>query len=197
MKSPKPATDTIYPHIKFWWYRTMLNFYPPFLCRVLAALLKISIICFAIALSVRPLLFVLPLYCLSLLYYLFGHCIVCPFSIICLAIVLPVPPLLFVWPLYCLFLLYYLFGHCIVCPSSIICLAIVLSVPPLLFVLPLYCLFLLYYFFYHCIVCPSSIICLAIVLSVSYGQTNNRGGKDNTMAKQIIEEGQTIQWPNK
>jgi hypothetical protein len=29
MKSPKPATDTIYPHIKFWWYRTMLNFYPP------------------------------------------------------------------------------------------------------------------------------------------------------------------------
>ena len=31
MKSPKPATDTIYPHIKFLWYRTMLNFYPPFL----------------------------------------------------------------------------------------------------------------------------------------------------------------------
>ena len=30
MKSPKPATDTIYPHIKFWWYRTMLNFYPHF-----------------------------------------------------------------------------------------------------------------------------------------------------------------------
>jgi hypothetical protein len=29
MKSPKPAIDTIYPHIKFWWYRTMLNFYPP------------------------------------------------------------------------------------------------------------------------------------------------------------------------
>jgi hypothetical protein len=29
MKSPKPATDTIYPHIKCWWYRTMLNFYPP------------------------------------------------------------------------------------------------------------------------------------------------------------------------
>jgi hypothetical protein len=29
MKSPKPATDTIYPPIKFWWYRTMLNFYPP------------------------------------------------------------------------------------------------------------------------------------------------------------------------
>jgi hypothetical protein len=26
MKSPKPTTDTIYPHIKFWWYRTMLNF---------------------------------------------------------------------------------------------------------------------------------------------------------------------------
>ena len=24
----------IYPHIKFWWYRTMLNFDPPFLCRV-------------------------------------------------------------------------------------------------------------------------------------------------------------------
>jgi hypothetical protein len=31
----------IYPHIKFWWYRTMLNFYPPFLCRVLADILKI------------------------------------------------------------------------------------------------------------------------------------------------------------
>ena len=30
MKSPKPATDTIYPHIKFWWYRTMLNFYAVF-----------------------------------------------------------------------------------------------------------------------------------------------------------------------
>ena len=30
MKSPKLATDTIYPHIKFWWYRTMLNFYRPF-----------------------------------------------------------------------------------------------------------------------------------------------------------------------
>ena len=42
MKSPKPATDTIYPHIKFWWYRTMLNFYPPFLCRVLAAILKMA-----------------------------------------------------------------------------------------------------------------------------------------------------------
>jgi hypothetical protein len=27
MKSPKPATDTIYQHIKFWWYQTMLNFY--------------------------------------------------------------------------------------------------------------------------------------------------------------------------
>ena len=42
MKSPKPATDTIYPHIKFWWYRTMLNVYPPFLCRVLAAILKMA-----------------------------------------------------------------------------------------------------------------------------------------------------------
>ena len=42
MKSPKPATGTIYPHIKFWWYRTMLNFYPPFLCRVLAAILKMA-----------------------------------------------------------------------------------------------------------------------------------------------------------
>ena len=42
MKSPKPATDTIYPHIKFWWYRTMLNCYPPFLCRVLAAILKMA-----------------------------------------------------------------------------------------------------------------------------------------------------------
>ena len=42
MKSPKPATDTIYPHIKFWWYRTMLNFYPPLLCRVLAAILKMA-----------------------------------------------------------------------------------------------------------------------------------------------------------
>jgi hypothetical protein len=42
MKSPKPATDTIYPHIKFWCYRTMLNFYPPFLCRVLAAILKMA-----------------------------------------------------------------------------------------------------------------------------------------------------------
>ena len=42
MKSPKPATDTIYPHIKFWWYRTMLNFYPPFLCRVLTAILKMA-----------------------------------------------------------------------------------------------------------------------------------------------------------
>jgi len=28
-------------------------------------------------------------------------------------------------------------------------------------------------------------------------RTNNRGGTDNTMAKQIIEEAQTIQWPNK
>ena len=42
MKSPKPATDTIYPHIKCWWYRTMLNFYPPFLCLVLAAILKMA-----------------------------------------------------------------------------------------------------------------------------------------------------------
>ena len=42
MKSPKPATDTIYSHIKFWWYRTMLNFYPPCLCRVLAAILKMA-----------------------------------------------------------------------------------------------------------------------------------------------------------
>ena len=42
MKSPKPATDTIYPQIKFWWYRTMLNFYPPFLCHVLAAILKMA-----------------------------------------------------------------------------------------------------------------------------------------------------------
>ena len=42
MKSPKPATDTIYPHIKFWWYRTMLNFYPPFLCCVLAVILKMA-----------------------------------------------------------------------------------------------------------------------------------------------------------
>jgi hypothetical protein len=32
----------IYPHIKFWWYRTMLNFYPPFLCHVLAAILKMA-----------------------------------------------------------------------------------------------------------------------------------------------------------
>jgi hypothetical protein len=42
MKSTKPATDTIYPHIKFWWYRTILNFYPPFICRVLAAILKMA-----------------------------------------------------------------------------------------------------------------------------------------------------------
>jgi hypothetical protein len=42
MKSLKPAIDTIYPHIKFWWYRTMLNFYPPFLCHVLAAILKMA-----------------------------------------------------------------------------------------------------------------------------------------------------------
>ena len=32
----------IYPHIKFWWYRTILNFYCPFLCRVLAAILKMA-----------------------------------------------------------------------------------------------------------------------------------------------------------
>jgi hypothetical protein len=32
----------IYPHIKFWWYRTMLNFYRPFLYRVLAAILKMA-----------------------------------------------------------------------------------------------------------------------------------------------------------
>jgi hypothetical protein len=44
MKSPKPAIDTIYPHIKFWWYWTMLNFYPPFLCRVLSAILKMAYI---------------------------------------------------------------------------------------------------------------------------------------------------------
>ena len=31
----------IYPHIKFRWYRTMLNLYRSFLCRVLAAILKI------------------------------------------------------------------------------------------------------------------------------------------------------------
>jgi hypothetical protein len=67
-------------------------------------------------------LIVLALYCLSLLYYLFCHCIVCPSSIICSAIVLSVRPLLFVWPLYCLSVLFYLFGHCIVRPSSIICL---------------------------------------------------------------------------
>jgi hypothetical protein len=42
MKFPKPAIDTIYPHIKFWWYRTMLNLYPSFLCRVLAAILKMA-----------------------------------------------------------------------------------------------------------------------------------------------------------
>ena len=42
MKSPNSATDTIYPHIKFWWYRTMFNFYPPFLCCVLAAILKMA-----------------------------------------------------------------------------------------------------------------------------------------------------------
>ena len=37
MKSPKPATDTIYPHIKFWWYRTMFNFFG-----VVAAILKMA-----------------------------------------------------------------------------------------------------------------------------------------------------------
>jgi hypothetical protein len=100
-------------------------------------------------------------------------------------------PLLFVLPLCCQSLLYYLFGHCIVCPSSIICFAIVLSVPPLLFVLPLYCLSLLCYLFGHCIVCPSSVICLY------NAKTNNRGRTDNTMAKQIIEEEQTLQWQNK
>jgi hypothetical protein len=34
---PKPATDTIYPHIKFWWYWTMLNF-----CGIVAAILKMA-----------------------------------------------------------------------------------------------------------------------------------------------------------
>ena len=37
MKSPKPATGTIYPHIKFWWYRTMLN-----LCGIVAAILNME-----------------------------------------------------------------------------------------------------------------------------------------------------------
>jgi hypothetical protein len=37
-----PRDIIIYPHIKFWWYRTMLNFYPPFLCHVLAAILKMA-----------------------------------------------------------------------------------------------------------------------------------------------------------
>jgi hypothetical protein len=78
--------------------------------------------------------------------------------------------------------------HCIVCPSSIICFAIVLSVPPLLFVWPFYCLSLLYYLFGHCLVSPSCQF---------NDQTNNRGGTDKTMAKQIIEEGLTIQWQNK
>ena len=32
----------IYSHVKFWWYRTILNFYPSFLCRVLAAILKMA-----------------------------------------------------------------------------------------------------------------------------------------------------------
>jgi hypothetical protein len=35
------GVKAIFSHIKFWWYRTMLNFYPPFLCRVLADILKI------------------------------------------------------------------------------------------------------------------------------------------------------------
>ena len=35
MKSPKPAIDTIYPHIKFWWYRTMLIF-----CCIVVVILK-------------------------------------------------------------------------------------------------------------------------------------------------------------
>ena len=38
MKSPKPATDTIYLHIKLWWYRTMFNF-----CGIVAAILKMVI----------------------------------------------------------------------------------------------------------------------------------------------------------
>jgi hypothetical protein len=33
------ATDTMYPHIKFWWYRTMLNFYPHFYNRNYSAIL--------------------------------------------------------------------------------------------------------------------------------------------------------------
>jgi hypothetical protein len=37
MNSPKPATNTIYPHIKFWWYRTMLNF-----CGIVFAILKMA-----------------------------------------------------------------------------------------------------------------------------------------------------------
>ena len=32
----------IYPHIKFWWYWTMLNFYRPFFIRILAAILKME-----------------------------------------------------------------------------------------------------------------------------------------------------------
>jgi hypothetical protein len=31
-----------YINVDNWWYRTMLNFYPPFLCRVLAAILKMA-----------------------------------------------------------------------------------------------------------------------------------------------------------
>ena len=32
----------IYPHIQFWWYQTMLNFYAHFLCHVLAAIVKMA-----------------------------------------------------------------------------------------------------------------------------------------------------------
>jgi hypothetical protein len=56
MKSPKPATDTIYPHIKFWWYQTMLNFYPPFLCRVLAAIMKMADILKILKRRIAPLM---------------------------------------------------------------------------------------------------------------------------------------------
>jgi hypothetical protein len=56
MKSPKLATDTIYPHIKFWWYRTMLNFSPPFLCRVLAAILKMADILKILKCRIAPLM---------------------------------------------------------------------------------------------------------------------------------------------
>ena len=37
VKSPKPATDTIYPHLKFWWYRIMLNF-----CGIVVAIFKMA-----------------------------------------------------------------------------------------------------------------------------------------------------------